>query len=529
NFGEDTGSLTYEDTDISSDDVKNGEYCYYTIATQADGHMAWSSPIWFNYGRTRTIDITQIGQKTSDIMQPILLSNSATTNSPDLSQRINGTISGVPLFINTPSLLPASHINSLLKNDSVRQTYLDKKIFVKEVGSSQTDNAFYYDGFRLNFKSDTGANIIYGTHYVKFQESATGFQVFDGSINGTGIGDARYKLLVNDNSDLVSQYSPKSYRSYLFGGMWVYSASGNFKGLTFGLSGESIKMPDGTNEMSPIIMKPFIHDESNVYHLFYTSANVQYPENNVAKVLYENKTSTTIGSEATGGISSSSEWPKNLKIYYRQSAGNNLSFNSDPIRIATSNIYYPNSPCLVKHGAGDYRLYFLGYTKPDGYQMNLYCYQFTSFENIAGGTLRDICFVFNTSKYGLHNFIPRFGDAISNEQWPVDPFYAIPHNWLSVAQMDNGTYYAFFNFINSGARDETNQRNKYGVGILFSKDGIVFADQSSGNALTPFYNIRYPHVFKYSFGGVNEWYIVYADASGRLGYSKMNWHTKFVI
>jgi len=544
-FGNDTGLLAFVE-DIS-DNAENQEYCYYVRISQDDGHFAWSSPIWFNFGREEGIRIT------SDV-------NFRTVSQPSLSSD-QGDIPEIPYSLskNPPDgvSLPIEHTNDFFGNDSnERKTYLDKSLFVSEKNINLS-------GIRL---IETGnINVIYGTHFLKFIGSRDGndFTIEAKSpltgINGTGQNDTAYKFL-NDGIDDKLPNRPnfvKRHRSYWFGYMWQYVSEGeDFRTPeTFSFEGnENNNTIHKTSslEKTKVIMKPSMLFEGNRFYLFYSSSISPYPERPEAGFggeagteLYRDESNNTnptrILSEEVVGFNilpNLNDWGQNMGIHFASAFSSesreDFLFNSSnilPNSIDGNPILFSHSPCIFKvdGDAEPFKVYYLGWFG-NPLRLSIFRYSFSDINNPTAGTTI-ICYQFGTgdSSYDKHNFVPyNSNDGFDDLAWPDDPFYAISTNWLSVIKFDDGNYYAFFNFENVGPKNENNVQQP-GTGILFSFDGQTFFEKNPSNT-SQFINplgVQYVHVFKKTINTQTNWYIVHQNNSGQAAYAKLNWVSSF--
>ncbi len=77
-----------------------------------------------------------------------------------------------------------------------------------------------------------------------------------------------------------------------------------------------------------------------------------------------------------------------------------------------------------------------------------------------------------------------------------------------------------------------NNVQKQGTLVLFSLDGLTFSERdlnNTNNRLNLLDGIQYPHVFKYSIDGIENWYMLYQNSSGQIKYSRLNWTSAFSV
>ncbi len=487
-FGEDSGNLQFVDTIADSlEVVENKELCYYVRFTQEDGHIAWSSPIWFNYGRIEGIRLS---------------SNSTikTIYNPISSSIDTGTLNNIPYSVSafppSGSYLPNVHIQSFFTNNQLpRGTYSDRNLFVDEKNINIAG---------LRIIKDSDKNIIYGTHFLKFMGSrfmedftTPSNDYVNESLNpssgqnGTGANDPNYKFLTDSEADTIANRPNfiKRQRSYFFGHAWQYSSSEtDFRKGNFSFEGDvntntiitssadnfadNSIIGSSTKEKAKIVMKPFLYQESSKFYLFYSSSVVNYPEDpvvglggigglNTYKDSLDQTDPVAILSEETVGLSklnNLSDWAGNFRIHFATAINSNkredFIFNGNsaiPNNFSGDRIWFMHSPNLIKL-SGDitnpYRLYFLGYLSSDtSKKLKVFCYQFANIQDPSGGVM-SLCFTFDgiSSSLNSHNFTPYSlndirDNGISNLTWPEDPYYAIGTNWLSVVEFDDGNVY----------------------------------------------------------------------------------------
>ena len=570
NFGEDTGTLEFTDTDLNTKSVKNQEVCYYVKVTQVDGQAAWSSPIWFNYGRTVGIQASS-AVSASQINGVTLLNTGSGTTHGDFGD-IPATITGSsPLFT-----LPASQLNILINSDKTpysktRQIYSNKSLFVSDKISNIT-------GIRLSASSDQ--NVLYGTHYIAFIPSIANWttdylisttDLLKSYLNGQGQTDSAYKFL-NDAQDPSGARTNKIYRSFLFGNMWQYSNLTDFKS-TLSLEQDTVFSISGTN--SPIVKDPYLYRNGDLWYLAYAGYSGNYPDrqDNILNVTFPvagtdiDQENYNRVEEFAGLLEVTAADPLNFgynQIISYANNSSNVGQRSFVNQFALPNIFnngndeiaYSCSPNIIQAASNDYRIYYLGWFngKAPGTADNpnpilgLFCYQFTSFDTISSGTTT-LSFAFtNTSSECPETYLSLGTRKSSNENfnfielalrqmnssdstWPkINPAYCLPWLWCSVAKHDNGVYYAFFNVINQTTQSTfSTATDSISTGILFSTNGLDFFEYNPSDDSQKIDNIPgiyFVHPFKFS----GEWYMSYRDSiTGRVSWTRFNWTPKFSL
>ena len=556
-FGNDTGELDFTDS-LTGEMLEDQELCYYLKITQDDGHFAWSSPIWFNYGREDGIrDTNESNVKT--VFQPSLSSEQG-----DIPEVPYSLTSDPPAGLN----LPAQHINSFFPlGDAAkaggpgaeRVYYFDKNLYVSE-------NNINLAGTRLIEVEDGSRDVIYGTHFLKMISSQSEFSLeakspLSGNNGSDPNGaDDEFKYL-NDGPDDTLPNRPnftKRHRSFLFGHMWQYlSDNEDFRTSgTFSFEGDennnSIHVPN-TAEKTKVIMKPSMIEENGRFYIFYSSSVIQYPERPEAGLggvagledtTYLDGGSTVpeniLAEEVVGFniLNDLNDWGSNMRIHYARgiNAGSRDDFSLDldvlpPNTFGGSPILFAHSPHVVKvddDPINPFRLYYLGW-HGNPFTLKIFVHSFSDIENPSSGTTT-IAFSFEgQSDFSEHNFVPyNSNDGFDDDAWPEDPYYALDTNWLSVARFDDGNYYAFFNFENTGPKNSSNVQNP-ATAVLFSFDGINFFEKNPSNTTEKLDTlpVRFAHPFKKTISGQTNWYIVYQNSVGQAAYARINWTSKF--
>lgn len=550
-FGFDTGELSF--TDDVDEVLTDQELCYYLKITQDDGQFAWSSPIWFNYGREEGIKLTE----ESDVV---------TFSQPSISVE-QGDIPEVPYSLSKVPpdgiSLPDQHVNSFIAGNPLpteRVTYSDKSLYVSEKNISMS-------GMRLI--EDGNINVIYGTQNLKFISTQNDFalEAFTSPLSGNngednGGADENFKYLNDGVDDTISGRDNfiKRHRNSWFGHMWQYVSSGDdFRDSgTFSFEGtvnnNTIHVPD-VAEQTKVVMKPCMIQENGVFYLFYSSSIVAYPERpeiglggEAGQFPYRDGNGDTdpdrILSEEVAGfnvLNQLTDWGSNLRIHFARGvlpgSRSDFSLNLDAIPPNTINgspILFSHSPCVIKVSDDEttpFRLYYLGWTGTP-LTLTLFVHSFSDIENPASGTT-DVCFSFGgglNTEYDAHNFVPYDPtDGSSDVAWPEDPYYALATNWLSVIQFDDGNYYAFLNFDNTGEKDVNNNDRTSGTAILFSEDGITFFEKNPSDTTQSLTTlpIDFSHPFKASIGGQENWYVLYQNEADQMAYARLNWVSAF--
>jgi len=571
NFGEDTGKLVFEDTVIKEEFVNGQEYCYYLRITQADGHVAWSSPIWFNYGRTEGI------RNESDVVDNQVGGVSLMEGSIDYS----GVISNVPATITgSPySSFPTKHLNILANTFDTVDGVSEPRSETRQspyisVENSKTINLFVGNrkpiitGMRL--LEDNGQEIIYGSHYVDFiSKNEDISQKIDNSLNpkynGTGLGDVNFKVL-NSPSDPTST-RVKYYRNYLFGSMWQYNSSDVMDDSTIKLEYNSVYSYNGGPSL---VKEPFVYKEGSVSHLLFSNYQTNYPENSIEKVAYNSGIDKNRVEEFAGLLENGDNLYNgyNLRLKYTNDSSQQslrnfiLSASTIPNIWKEKNIAYSSSPFIVKTSSDfEYSLYYLGWIKGGSLTdpkpvLAMFARRFSSFSDIASADPSKadtkICFIFSSSQdnypqgyipirktsFQTANFIPK--DIREMDNWsPLHPAYSWPWMWLSVVKRENGIYYAFFNYLNK-VNYSLNPKadDAPATGILYSLNGIDFYEYDTktiSETITPLQGKLFFH--PYQSNGI--WYAIYRNANITdiqsninnldLKWSRFNWSTQFSL
>ena len=543
-------SLTFNDSGNSDSlsnrivyhDDEGDEICYYIRVEQEDGHVAWSSPIWLNYGRTdgiRASNLSSLG-----ISQPILTTLSS-TDYTGLFSSVDSQNSPINNF-STSNLMPDNQL-SLFTTSGVA-TPITRKSY-NNYGLYISDNNPEVWGTRvLSGSSDT---VLYGTHCVKFLYNSDEDLYFKlDYTNNDGPNDISSLKYLSDWGPYLSN---TNLRSKMFGYLWQYSNNSKYIKNGYELESDNIFIQPGNN--IPLIKDPYMVYSGGYYHLLYVLYNNSiYPESdsNLISDLPKNTDYQSGSSDPSDGrygriedfvgLLETTPWNNSpvFKIVYTDSVGTSTerSFKSTYVEFPyqydngdfVQNIYYPSSPNLIIESS-EYRNYYLGwFLGPNNETLcGLFCHVFNSLETLTGTTY--LCFVFSDSESsypsGYRNRISSLksedliwvyfkNSLISNyvnnvTDWPeLHPAYSIGFSWLSVVKSDDNVYYAFFNKNTSRNYGNTEESNG-GTGILYSFDGLSFFeyDITKTKRISDLTNLYYVHPFK----SQGKWFLSYRDSS----------------
>lgn len=535
-FGRDTGTLTLQDTDIQSQDVLNSEYVYYVKVIQQDGHFAWASPIYFNYGRTsgiRSLDAiwgsfvfgpTPIGTAQNVVGIPVVLNGSpGFTNFPQAHRET---------LINTTSSVPQLATR--------RTPYSGRFLYVGNVLPTITGIRMFVEGTRI---------VSYGSHHPRFvlQNSQIQSDINDNfnDVNPSG-NNIIYDVL---NNDQVVRNRNKNQRDFLFSTMWQYIAEdGSSLTSQFLLDGAGSNAFSSA-EIIDLVKDPFIFSDtnSNNYKLFFATGINSYPESSIPQ--QENQNFPISGGsvdydsvEEFAGFTNNAGLTTTrhsrgltYRIAYTDDSGStSRSFNSISRRVPNNfpetttdsgKISYCSSPNLIEVNFDyKYHLYFLGWILGPTNNLipGMFVRKFNNFDELINEGPIDICFLFQSSSIGLPssyssratdfnalNFIPK-SLRVNND---IHPIYAHPWRHLSVVQEENGSIYAFVNYLNRLGSSENLGNDSPGTAILYSFDGINFYEKNREDNVTTIPSLSgktFVHPFRY-FGG---WYMTYREVLG---------------
>jgi len=585
-FGSDSGDLTFIETEISNQGVSGKEYVYYLKVTQFNGHVAWSSPIWIDFGRESGIRNSEDSLK-NKIYKIALIEDASSSNN-------FGIVSNAPLKENSEGF-PLNHFDII----SLRPSFTPKDTRVtpyitpesSNVSLMVSDKRCSFSGFRVSNYSDF--NIFYGTHYMKTIGSEDDYKSENiislndskiSNLNGDtvqGFYDEKYKFL-NSESDIIPTERSKKYRDWFFGTMWQYISSSNFR---FGYTLEKTSIFSSLIPDAFVVKDPFIYRDGADYKLFYSGHSGKYPlQKDVLNNKYLLSQSTIVSSlpdtvrelnqreEFLGLIntseSNSMSGGENIRIMYANDDGfdtrNFFKKNVVPNTFGgTANgttIYYSYCPNYIKISNTDHRIYYLGWfygqsnsKKP---VLGLFCYRFSDINNLDTTGSNVLTFAFTNSSEELpKSYSPRRSSFESNNFFPSDiredafnsdfwfethPAYASRWLWLSVVQQDGGDFYAFFNYMNQIDSKIYIGQDNPGTGILYSNDvsKLVFRqfDLTQVKNIPSLSGKVFFHPFKVSENSQTNWYSIYRniDSSGSnisedVFYSRFNWIPEFLL
>jgi len=594
-FGIDTGVLEFTDTNILTENVSGKEYCYFLVATQFDGHQVWSSPIWFDFGRTPGIRDSSTFLS-DQIFGITLLENSTDENTfgqvEGAPQRDRGS-SGFPnkhltALVNTPSLLSQSSRNTPYNTETYSSGETPNGLTSPfRINLMASDKQSIFTGLRLNNYSNF--NLIYGTHYFRILRDQSEFNAsyliapndpdFASNINGSSYldnYDSQYKFLNQSGDPEPSGARIKRYRSYMNGTVWQYLSSSNFRN---GYSLEESTIYASPTEDNEIVRDPYIYRDGSSYYMFYSGFLGNYPIQD--KVTYNNSfppftPDSSAPNDALDRLEEFSglasvvsgndimvEGLKQRIIFANDSSATvDRSFSkvlTIPNDIGTNTgrkVYFAASPCFVRVAENDNRIYYLGWfyagSNSTKITLGLFCYRFNNISTIDTSGTNVLCYAFTNktidtlsyasrpSSFESLNFIPSDirAKVSSDSTWPkIHPAYSIPWMWLSVVVHENGTFYAFFNYMNKINETTFTGQDSPATGILFSNDVDhlrfdEFEQIGGEDSISPIQGKMFLHPFKVVSGSNTEWYTLYRNYSGgqisnSFYYSKFNWTPEF--
>lgn len=559
-LGRDTGTLTFEDTDVTFDEVESFEYCYYVRAQQSDGHILWSSPIWVNFGRTEGIRETSAAGNIVYGISPI--------NLPSTTENVDkiGKINGIPfLATGTPpkDAFPVLHNDMLIDgggnpNPDTRKTpytglYLSVGNKLPVIG-----------GIRMAIDGDDF--ITYGTHYPKFVlDQASKSTDIDSNFTQNRLNpdpQTQYKTL-NEPDRLIDR--TKFYRRYLFGTMWQYFSS-DYTG-TFNLETNTVF---NSGEFTDLVKDPFMLREGSAWRMVYSSYRGVYPEKSSNSIfnqvdisqrnlngvdrdrieefagLLENS-ATVLASLQTGA---------NFRILYadnEQLSGRNFARKyvvPNFVSNSSKQIYYSSSPSILSTSSG-YRIYFLGWiesdSEPSKAVMGIFYLDFEEFSEISTSSVKT-AFLFSSDQedypnfyvsrkcdFNTGNFMTQEARIMQSQGWPsLHPAYSIPWTWMSVVQKDGEFFYATINYMNtlsnvsSGSSVNISGADNPGTLILYSPDGHNFYqyNRETENQALPIIDRR---LFVTPFKINERWFVTYRDVGvfSNLSVNASDWEFKY--
>ena len=564
------------------------EVCYYIRVKQDDRHVAWTSPIWYNFGRTDGIQNAET-TTTKAVREPIITTK--LTEKEFFGSFSSSSNQDSPLYtFSVSSEFPDGQktlIYNVKSNVTTRKTYNNAHLYI-------SDNVPDIWGMRV--LSDSNGNVIYGTHYLRFlYDSADKDENSLTYTNGTGPNGSNmlnpgeifkyssdwgaYTSLMNPSS-LGYYFSPLQ-RNKLFGYVWQYSNSSNIEdgylldNAYYSSSRDVIPVVKNTTGDAQVIKDPYMIYKDNMWHLVYIIYDSSNYPSIVAKDYNPDDSNEHISSDGRiedfGGLLELNGLTNfNFKIAYTNTEGQIVDRDFLNInKITFENTYngnqisYMASPCLMQTTDG-YSLYYLGWleanTTVEKPIMCMFRHTFSSLEDYIIGDVNnntDLCFIFSNeqSEYFSDYFDissirksscqtqDLFWDYFRSDQiedyvtdtsgWPTThPAYSLGFAWLSVVKYDDGVYYAFYN--KNRLRDfngDVISGTSGGTGVLYSIDGINFHEfDQYENKITDLTNKIYCHPFVYN----GRWYISYRDNSdlswtsnnvGKIKYSAINWRS----
>ena len=287
-YGAFTGeeSFTFEDTDMADAiiyDITGKEICYYIRVEQRNGHFAWASPIWFNFGRDDVI--SSAGGSGGTSIRSITLSNSTSKNLVGTFSSSSAQTTPLSEFSVT-SPQPSSQ-RGLFYGDSAtstnyttRKTYSDASLIIGD----KTPGVY---AMRMFVNEITDTNILYGTNFLKFLYTETdkgNYALYHSSAstdpNGSNFSD-QMKYSKDWGAYPTGNHGMLG-RSKLFGYVWQYSNNGNIgDGYDFDMvNANTDKIIKQSSSYIPIVRDPFmIYEGSGQYGILYTGyVTNNYPE-----------------------------------------------------------------------------------------------------------------------------------------------------------------------------------------------------------------------------------------------------------
>ena len=535
----------------SIDNVKmyEKELCYYIRITQKDQHIAWTSPIWFNFGRDEGIILS--ASQSSNLKEVSFIksnlnnkdftgkiSSTESQNNPVQHYDVNNTF---PLEFNEPLSVVSTgpYVQS-------RQTY--SNAFLKI-----SDNTLWSGGFRIFKDQDT--HIFYGSSYIRFIKDSNEENVLyignQYNVNSEDILSEENEYKYISDWDMYSDIDSDKYmRNKLFGYITQYiNNSNNIKNQYVYDIDTQIFQPDGVQ----VVRDPFLYKENNLWNLVYISYDDNaYPERNLSSNTYEYPIEKEYNVEDdsnfvyrdgrvedfAGLLEQNTYSSDRHRLYLTNGSSRNFS---NGIKInnlynngnTNQNIIHPSSPNLIKTDSG-YRIYYIGWFlgKNGENIIGIFAHDFsfldTDLYNQDSNKNTYLCFCFTDNYNSLpdnynyrkcssenKDFIwNHFNDKEnhiedSNLLDAIHPSYALGFTWLKIIKNDN-IYYAFYNRNNPKDQDGNIISDK-GTGILYSENGIDFYEynQDENKILSNIKNKIYVDINKIN----NIWYMSYCDTS----------------
>ena len=442
-------TISFEDTEMADTviyDASGKEICYYVRVEQDNGHFAWASPIWFNFGRDQVILPTE--SESSSSIEGVLFSDSS-------KKVLKGTVSSTdsqnsPLSEFSEDFPMPGTQQTLFTGDTetttnytVRQTYSNASLAI----SDKIPEIF---GMRMlvNEVVNEEVNVIYGTGGVRFLYDSDDLLNYSltysnesNDLNGsryvnTETSPPKYLKYSKDwgpyiDSDSVGFFTLG--RNRLFGFMWQYSNVSSIEnGYAFDIvdsNTDKILIQNGSN--IPLVRDPYMfYEGSGKYGVVYVGyESSTYPE--------KDGSLTTVGPSddlgppiekvydpVTTPFPDFGDWGRvedfaglldidlwnttdRHRIYYTNTTGqtekrvfNTTGALSVPRVFGSESrsIIYPSCPNYVE-GTSDKRIYYLGWfldvnnNKP---VMGLFVNRFSDFTSSSFSTSTNtLCFVFS--------------------------------------------------------------------------------------------------------------------------------------
>jgi len=578
-YGSDTGVLTFNETEIANQGVEGKEFCYYLKVTQFDGHTAWSSPIWIDFGREAGIrSSSEFSQ--NKIFKVTLVESYDNNNF--------GIIRGAPKRDNIEGF-PLDHSNIIVippeydPKDTRATPYATPDD--NPISLMASDKRSVFTGFRVESYSDF--KLFYGTHFMKILHDDSEFteenliapanpSIYNGDNYKSNYVDEKFKFL-NEAYNTTDDSRRQKYRDWFFGTMWQYTSTTSFR---TGYSFDKVYSPILPHTL--IVKDPFIYRDGADYLLFYSGYTEKYPlqNNQDPSILFGvspiteldpnllqtlNKREEFVGLLDTNNLNPMNYGEK-FKIIFANDDGTESSrtfLRKEEIPNTFGNgrqIYYSQCPNYIRVSNSDHRVYYLGWFYGEGSLikpvLGLFCYRFSNIENVAVTGANVLCFAFTGDSSTLpQSYISRECSFEANSFYPSDireeadgsdfwfkdhPVYGHRWYWLSVVQQDNGDFYAFFNFLNQIDPDIYTGQDNPGTGILYSTDAdkLTFRQfDSTGTQKLPVLSGKvFFHPFKVVESSQTSWYAVYrninsgtSDLSDDIFYARFNWIPEFSV
>lgn len=440
-------TISFEDTEMADTviyNVSGKEVCYYVRIEQRNGHFAWASPIWFNFGRSQVIQ--QIDASGSSFIKSVLFSDST---KPVLKGIISSSDSqNTPLSEFSEDFPMPGSQQTLFSGESftstdytVRQTYINASLAI----SDKTPEVLGMR-FLVNEVVSEEVNVVYGTNYVRFLFNENDLNNYtldyinpDNDPNGaryvdTSLTPPKYLKFSKDWGPYIESESVGFWtvaRSKLFGFMWQYSNVLSIEnGYTLDMvnaNTDKILIQDGSN--IPLVRDPYMfYEGSGKYGVVYVGyGSSTYPEKDGSltdigpaddlgppiEKEYKLENPPNFGDwgrvEDFAGLLDIDLWNTvdKHKIYYTNTTGQTESrvFNTTgaislPKVFGAENlsIVYPSCPNYVED-ISEKRIYYLGWfldinnNKP---VMGLFVNRFSEFTSSSFSTsTNSLCFVFS--------------------------------------------------------------------------------------------------------------------------------------